>query len=89
MVGIMRTTVNVDDRLLASAKQRAGTLGLTLGELVERALRDELAREARPAAGPPVPVFAGGKGLRPGVDATSTRALLEALDEDRPLERLR
>lgn len=42
-----------------------------------------------PADVPVVPVFRSGNGLRPGVDATSTRALLEALDEDQPLERLR
>jgi hypothetical protein len=85
----MRTTVNVNDHVLSSAKRRAGALGLTLGELVERALREELARNERAAVGPPVPIFSAGEGLRSGVDATSTRALLEALDEDRPLEHLR
>ena len=60
-----------------------------MGELVERALRKELARDESREPGPPVPTFQGGDGVRAGVDVTSTRALLEALDEDRPLERLR
>jgi len=85
----MRTTVTIDDHLLTSAKQRARRLGVTLGALVERALRRELAHHEAAAEGPPVPVFSEGSGLRPGVEATSTRALLEALDESRPLEHLR
>ena len=85
----MRTTVSVDDHLLSFAKERARGLGLTLGELVERALRRGLSREHTSGQGPLVPTFRDGTGLRPGVDATSTRALLEALDEGRTVERLR
>ena len=85
---IMRTTMSIDDHVLSSAKRRARGLGLTLGQLVERALRRELARDEA-AVGPPVPTFRAGGGVRPGVDVSSTRALLEALDEGRPLERLR
>jgi hypothetical protein len=85
----MRTTVAIEDHLLSSARLRARQRGLTLGQLVEQALRSELARDETSAEGPPVPVFAGGGGLRRGVDAASTRALLEALDEGQPLERLR
>lgn len=89
MMSIMRTTISVDDGLLRAAKRRAHRLGLTLGQLVEEALRRELARSRRPAERPVIPVFAAGTGLRPGVDATSTRALLEALDRDLPVEKLR
>jgi hypothetical protein len=85
----MRTTVAIDDRLLSSAKRRAQQRGLTLGQLVEEALRRELARGEMPAAGPPVPVFREGRGVRAGVEVASTRALLEALDEGQPLEQLR
>jgi hypothetical protein len=74
---------------VSSAKRRARELGLTLGQYVEQSLRHEFARNRAPAAGPRVPVFRQGDGLRPGVDVTSTRALLEALDEDRALEQLR
>lgn len=86
----MRTTIAVDDRLLASAKRQARRLGLTLGQLIEEALRRELASRAggkKPR--PIVPVFRGGGGARPGIDLASNRSLLEVLDEGQPLERLR
>jgi len=76
----MRTTVAVDDHLLAAAKRRARERGQTLGQIVEDALRRELSATT---AGPAVelPVFRGGDGLRPGVDVGSNRALRELLDE--------
>lgn len=85
----MRTTIRIDDHLLRSAKRRARRRGLTLGQLVEEALRKEMARRELDETGPAIPVFRGGGGVRPGIDVSSTRALLEALDEDRPLEQLR
>lgn len=84
----MRTTLAIDDELLAAAKRRARERGETLGRVVEDALRRELA-SAPEVAPVPLPVFKGAGGLRPGVDATSNRALLEALDEGSPLESLR
>lgn len=84
----MRTTVSIDDELLESAKRRAAERGKTLGQVVEDALRRELAALASPAHRPTVPVFRGGTGPRPGIDLTSNRALHEALDEGvDPLER--
>lgn len=85
----MRTTVSIDDHLLEAARQRARRDGVTLGELVEEALRRELSRESVPRSGPPVPVYDGQSGLRAGIDARSNRALREALDEGRALEQLR
>lgn len=84
----MRTTVSIDDELLIAAKRRARERGTTLGQVLDHALRRELA-EAPAVPGAPVPVFRGGSGLRPGVDVNSNRALYEALDEDRPPESLR
>lgn len=86
---IMRTTIALPDQLLKSAKREARVRGLTLGRLVEAALRRELSRASVPMSAPAVPVFRGGNGVRPGIDVTSNRALLEALDERRPVERLR
>lgn len=89
-VCIMRTTLAVDDHLLVAAKRRARERGQTLGQLVEDALRRELSTPTAPAPAPAaVPVFRGGGGLRPGVDATSNRALREALDADVGLTHLR
>ena len=84
----MRTTLAIDDRLLAAAKRRARQRGLTLGQFVEEALRAELV--AAPAATRlAIPVFTGGSGVRPGIDMTSNRALTEALDEGQSLEQVR
>lgn len=84
----MRTTLAIDDELLARARARARAEGVTLGVVVENALRRDLARPA-PRQAPPIPVFHGGTGPRPGVDLSSNRALHEALDEGLPLDRMR
>ncbi len=75
----MRTTMAIDDNLLATAKARARERGTTLGGLVEAALRRELAGGDPPAT-VPLPVFTAGTGPRPGVDLRSNRALSELLD---------
>ena len=85
---IMRTTISIDDHVHDAAKRRARERGMTLGELVEDGLRLELARAELPP-GPPVPVFEGKGGFKPGVDVTSNRALNELLDEGVPLEKRR
>jgi hypothetical protein len=76
---IMRTTVSVDDHLLGAAKRRARERGQTLGQVIEGALRRELAEQA-PTEPVAVPVFRGGDGPLPGVDLRSNRALREVLD---------
>ncbi|MFD4421282.1 type II toxin-antitoxin system VapB family antitoxin [Agromyces sp. NPDC058484] len=78
----MRTTVNIDDNLLASAKRRAAARNLTLGEFVEEAVRQELIRESAARAPISLPVFTRGTGMRPGIDGSSNRALFDALDAD-------
>jgi len=85
----MRTTVTIDDELLEAAKRRARLRGLTLGGLVEAALRRELALADEAPAAPEIPVFRGGTGPRPGVDLTSNRALYELLDEGLELDKRR
>jgi hypothetical protein len=85
----MRTTISIDDNLLRSAKRRARREGLTLGQLIEEALRRELSHRANASSGPAIPVFEGGGGVRPGVDLSSNRALLEALDEGQAVEQMR
>lgn len=86
MMRIMRTTIAIADELLATARERARGRGQTLGEFVEDALRREVAAPTQRSQGPPVPVFRGGTGPRPGVDLNSNRALHEALDEGRDLD---
>jgi hypothetical protein len=82
----VRTTIAISDELLRAAKRRARERGVTLGEVVDAALRRELAELRQPAERPDVPVFRGGSGPRPGLDLTSNRALHEALDEGLELD---
>ncbi len=82
----MRTTLSISDELLVVAKQRARERGQTLGELVNVALQRELNDPPVPVAAPPVPVFRGGSGPRPGIDLSSNRSLHEALDEGLELD---
>ncbi len=85
----MRTTVSIDDELLGAAKRRARQRGETLGQVLEAALRRELAEPIPRGSPPPIPVFTGGGGPRPGVDLSSNRALHEALDDGIDVDRLR
>ena len=84
----MRTTVAVDDHLLAAAKRRAQDRGQTLGQVVEDALRRELAEPLRPEP-IAVPVFRGGNGPLPGVELRSNTAMRELVDRGREITELR
>ncbi len=75
----MRTTIRLDDELLAKAKETAARTGQTLGAVIEDALREALARRVEPLArGRRVrlPTF-GGRGLQPGVDLDSSASSLD------------
>jgi hypothetical protein len=86
-MSIMRTTVSISDELLAAAKRRARERGVSLGQVIDAALRRELAASATQRGNRPVvPVFDGGSGPRPGVDLTSNRGLHEVLDEGLDLD---
>lgn len=78
----MRTTLDINDRLLAEAKSLAARRGLSLKALVEEALRERLhARGDRRRAAVALPTYSG-DGLQPGVDLTDGAALLELMDAD-------
>jgi hypothetical protein len=80
----MRTTIRLDDELLAAAKQRAAESGRTLTSVIADALRRELATPpAGSAERQPVelPSF-GGEGLQPGVDLDDTAGLVELMEAD-------
>lgn len=85
----MRTTVSIADELLVAAKRRAAATGRSLGQVIEAALRRELAAVQSRAEPPVVPVFTAGSGVAPGLDMTSNRALHKALDEGHDLVELR
>ena len=78
----MRTTISIDDQLLELAKLRAHERHQTLGEFVQSAIQHYLTVAASGGKGTKVPIFTKGTGLVPGVDASSNRGLLDALDEE-------
>ncbi|MGH3696346.1 MAG: hypothetical protein ACRDRX_20525 [Pseudonocardiaceae bacterium] len=82
----MRTTISISDELLTAAKRLAHERGQTLGQVIDAALRRELAVPRQRGQRPAVPVFHGGTGPRPGVDLTSNQSLHEVLDEGLPLD---
>ena len=77
----MRTTIRIDDRLLAEAKAQAARSGRTLAAVVEDALRAELARRQRRGLDrpPKLPTSRGGR-LQPGVDLDDSAALLDLME---------
>lgn len=78
----MRTTIDINDPLLAEAKSLAAQRGLSLKALVEEALRERLhGRGAGPRVAERLPTYSGA-GLQPGVDLTDSAALLELMDAD-------
>lgn len=83
---IVRTTISIDDEPLATARERARSQGQTLGQFVESSLRRQLAAGESRGPRPVVPVYRSGTGPRPGLDLTSNRALIEALDEGLELD---
>lgn len=78
----MRTTIRLDDRLLADTKKLAADSGRTLTAVIEDALREVVGRrrKARPAARPKFTTFRG-KGLCAGVDLDNSAALLELMEQ--------
>lgn len=75
----MRTTVSIADPILTQAKELARNRGQSLGQIVEQALRRELAVAPGPSKAVHLPA-AGGGGVKPGIDLTSNRAIYEAAD---------
>jgi hypothetical protein len=78
----MRTTINLDDALLADAKRRAAERGTTLTQIISDALRETLSVRAAPADAPFSTMTYRGGGLMPGVDLDDSAALRERLGED-------
>ena len=77
----MRTTIRLDDELLAEAKALAARTGRTLTKVIEDALRQALARSATDPAGPVrLPTFSG-RGVRPGVDLDDSASLIGVMED--------
>ena len=77
MVNHMKTTLNIDDTVMARVRREAARSGRTMSELVETALRRLLASQPDAVVLPPLPSFDGGRLL---VDVADRDALDSAMD---------
>lgn len=77
MVIWMKTTLNIDDSVMALLKLEAARRGCTMSELVESALRLLLTAKEGPRTMPPLPSFKSG-GAK--VEIADREALYEALE---------
>ena len=77
----MRTTVRLDEHLLAQAKQHAVASGKTLTAVLEDALRESLARRVTSVKAKPIRLKTiKGNGVRAGVDLDDGASLLNLMD---------
>ena len=88
MEAIIRTTLTIDDSLLAEYKRVAADTHRTLSYVIQDALRETLARRREAAVRQPVrlPIIGGG-GVQPGVDLGDNARVLELLEADRDASR--
>jgi hypothetical protein len=80
----MKTTLDINDQLLADAKVLAAQQRTSLTRLIEEGLQLRLRANATvsPRRRARLPVFKGKGGLLAGIDPLSNKALLEALGDD-------
>ena len=77
----MRTTIRLDDQLLADAKTLALQTGKTLSALIADGLREVLARRDKKGERKPVKLpRMSGNGLHPGVNMDSNAELLDLME---------
>jgi plasmid stability protein len=73
----MKTTLNIDDTVMADLKREAARQGRTMSDLVETALRLMLRSKPKRGGGPALPVFQSGGTL---VDIADRDALYQAME---------
>jgi len=79
----MKTTLDIDDRLLAQAKSAAALQKTSLTRLVEEGLALRLRKPASARRGPRktrLPVHRGSGGLAAGIDPLSNQSLYDAAE---------
>lgn len=78
----MRTTVRLDEHLMAQVKRYAEKRGKTLTAIIEESLRETLRRRPSKAAETPIRLpTVKGHGLRPGLDVDDMASLLDHMDK--------
>ncbi len=80
----MKTTLDLNDSLLANAKALAAQQRTSLTRLIEEGLQLRLrsSQSATKVGKRKIPVFKGRGGLVAGLDPSSNRAMLDAADND-------
>ena len=73
----MKTTLNIDNTVMAELRREAARQGRTMSELVETALRNLFKAQKRPAELTPLPTFHSGGAL---VDIADREALYQAME---------
>jgi hypothetical protein len=76
----MRTTLNLDDRIVAAAKRHAARDGTTLTAVIDTALRQYLAAQRPVPAGFKLEVKVKKTRALPGIDLEDRAALYEILE---------
>jgi hypothetical protein len=78
----MRTTISIEDSLLQKAKKISHARQCSLRTVIEDALRAAFAKERkRTWSGAPRPLKTfKGTGIQPGIDLSSSSALLDAME---------
>jgi hypothetical protein len=77
MVFHMKTTLNIDDKVMLELKREAARQGRTMSELVETALRLLLRAPRKKTELPPLPTFHSGGAF---ADVADRNALYEAME---------
>ena len=77
MVSHMKTTLNIDDTVMAQLKREAARQGRTMSDLVETALRLSFQSRRSREKPPPLPTFKSGGAL---VDVADREALYQAME---------
>lgn len=77
MVFHMKTTLQIDDTVMAQLKREAARQGRTMSDLVETALRSFFRAQKKPAQLSPLPTFKSGGPL---VDIADREALYQAME---------
>lgn len=79
--GMRKTTLRIDEHLLAEAKRFALDSGKTLTQVVEESIRERLNRRSPDAARSPfLSPTDGDGGLRAGVDLDDSASLADLMD---------
>jgi hypothetical protein len=81
MLWCMRTTLRINDQLIAEARKFAAEKDQTLTAVIEDGLREMISRRRKPQRRSKLRLATfGAKGLQPGVDLDDTASLLDRME---------